>query len=101
MGGWEVLRVGTRERAQTPERSAERNLQWWRQGGGRGTWKERLLDEDGGFQSFRTNGSRLVEGGQRQIYWEIVRIGPLEGLLERKNISTGLLEIAGVDVKYV
>lgn len=101
MGGWEVPRMGTRERAQTPEKSVERNPQWWRQGGGRRTWEERLLDKEEGFQGYRTNGSRLVEGGQGQIYWEIVRIGPLEGLLERNNIRTVLLEVAGIDVRYV
>lgn len=59
------------------------------------------MDEEGGFQGCRTNGSRLAEGGLRQIYREMVRIGPLEGLLERNNIRTALLEIAGIDVKYV
>lgn len=70
-------------------------------GGGRGNWEERLLDEEGGFQGCRPKGSRLVEGGQRQIYWEMVRKGPLEGLLERNNVRAVLLEIAEIDVKYV
>lgn len=93
--------MGTRERAQTPEKSVERNPQWWREGGGRGNWEERLLDEEGGFQGCRPKGSRLVEGGQRQIYWEMVRKGPLEGLLERNIVRAVLLEIAEIDVKYV
>lgn len=100
-GGVEVPRIGTRERAQTPEKSVERNPQCWRQGGGRSTWEERLLGEERGSQGCRTNGSRLVEGGQRQICWEMVRTGSLEGVVEKNTIRTVLLEIAGIDVKYV
>ncbi|NXC98387.1 ASB10 protein, partial [Certhia familiaris] len=38
--------------------------------------------------------------GMWQIYWEIMRIGPLEGLLEKHILRTVLLEISGMDVKY-
>lgn len=101
MAGWEVPGMGTRERAQTPENSVERNPQCWRQGGGRSSWGERLLGEEGGSQGCRTNGSGLVEGGQRQICCKMVRRGSLEGVVQRNTIRTVLLEAAGVDMKYV
>lgn len=37
----------------------------------------------------------------RQIYWKILRIGPLEELLEKHILRTVLLEIAGMDVGRV
>lgn len=37
----------------------------------------------------------------RQIYQEIMRIGSLEEFLEKHILRTVLLEIAGMDVKYV
>lgn len=37
----------------------------------------------------------------RQIYQGIMRIGPLEELLEKHILRIVLLEIAGMDVKYL